>query len=91
MRKPKLKSPSLKIEKPKGVACKPCHGSGAIRGAMYQMVCGECGGLGIEHGEPFDNLEDALARALIATRRELSEAKRINRELSNQRIGSRFD
>ncbi|MBP0047668.1 hypothetical protein H9C73_02875 [Marinobacterium sp. AK62] len=94
MQKRKLKQRPLRIEAPKGKRCDACFGSGAIRGAVSEMTCGSCGGLGLVEVEQdyFCDLEDALASALIIARRDIAELKQINARLAPaQSIGSKID
>jgi DnaJ-class molecular chaperone len=92
LRKPKLKSRPLRIEKPTGERCKSCFGSGAIRGAVSEYTCGECGGLGLVSTDQdyFADLQDALASKCIAQAREIRELRESLR-LGTQRIGSKID
>ena len=92
MRKPKLKTRPLQIEMPTGERCKACFGSGAIRGAVSEYTCGECGGLGLVaiDQDYFADLQDALASKCIAQAREIRELRESLR-LGTQRIGSKID
>ncbi len=92
MRKPKLKTRPLQIEMPTGERCKACFGSGAIRGAVSEYTCGECGGLGLVtiDQDYFSDLQDALASKCIAQAREIRELRESLR-LGTQRIGSKID
>lgn len=94
MRKTKLKSRPLTIARPTGERCQTCFGHGAVRGAVSEYTCHECGGLGLINIDQdcFTDLSDALASALIAERRENAELKRALAELqSRSGIGSRID
>jgi len=94
MRKTKLKSRPLTIERPTGERCPACFGHGAVRGAVSEYTCHECGGLGLNKIDQdyFVDLQDALASALIAERRDNAELKRALAELqSRSSMGSKID
>lgn len=94
MQKRKLKNRPLRIEAPKGARCDQCFGTGAIRGAVSEYTCGQCGGLGLVDVEQdyYHDLADALASALISAKRDIAELKQINARLAPaQSIGSKID
>lgn len=94
MRKRKLNNRPLVIEAPKGTRCDHCFGSGVIRGAASEYICGHCGGLGLSEVEQdyFADLADGLASALVIARRDLAEMRQLYAKAApEQRIGSKID
>jgi len=94
MRKTKLKSRPLTIEKPTGQQCPNCFGLGAVRGVVSEYTCPECGGSGLisVDQEYFADNEDVLASMCISLKRENAELKRALAELqSRSSMGSKID
>lgn len=94
MQKRKLKNRPLHIEAPKGTRCDHCFGSGVIRGAASEYICGHCGGLCLIEVEQdyFEDLSDALASALVIARRDLAEMRRLYAKVAPEsRVGSKID
>lgn len=93
MRKTKLKTRPLTVERPTGERCDACFGSGAIRGAVSEYICGECGGLGLVSTDQdyFADLQDALASKCVALERENRALRESLRLGEKSRIGSKID
>lgn len=94
MPKRKHETRSLVIEAPIGDVCPECKGSGWYRGAVSQLYCPECDGLGLVNLKQkyYLDMEDAKTSALIVARRENAELRRaLAQHAKDQHIGSPFD